>query len=69
MWLDDEGKIVKNKDTWTFEKPIASKAQSGFNTNLILEIYKSKKRIKKNEGYSKKPYKDQLGFYTIGFGH
>ena len=28
-----------------------------------------KKRIKKNEGYSKKPYKDQLGFYTIGFGH
>ncbi len=28
-----------------------------------------KKRIKKNEGYSNKPYKDQLGFYTIGFGH
>ncbi len=28
-----------------------------------------KKRIKKNEGYRKTPYKDQLGFYTIGFGH
>ncbi len=28
-----------------------------------------KKRIKKNEGYSNKPYKDQLGFYTIGYGH
>ena len=28
-----------------------------------------KDRIKKNEGYSDKPYKDQLGFYTIGFGH
>ncbi len=28
-----------------------------------------KKRIKKNEGYSNKPYKDQLGYYTIGFGH
>ena len=26
-------------------------------------------RIKKNEGFSKKPYKDQLGFYTIGYGH
>ena len=26
-------------------------------------------RIKKNEGYSNKPYKDQLGFYTIGYGH
>ncbi len=26
-------------------------------------------RIKKNEGYSAKPYKDQLGFYTIGYGH
>ncbi len=26
-------------------------------------------RIKKNEGYSSKPYKDQLGFYTIGYGH
>ena len=28
-----------------------------------------KDRIKKNEGYSNKPYKDQLGFYTIGYGH
>ena len=28
-----------------------------------------KTRIKKNEGFSLKPYKDQLGFYTIGFGH
>ena len=23
----------------------------------------------KNEGFSIKPYKDQLGFFTIGFGH
>ena len=30
---------------------------------------KLKDRIKKNEGYSDKPYKDQLGFYTIGYGH
>ena len=30
---------------------------------------KLKARIKKNEGYSNKPYKDQLGFYTIGYGH
>jgi len=28
-----------------------------------------KKRIKKNEGYSLVPYKDQLGFLTIGYGH
>ena len=28
-----------------------------------------KKRIKKNEGFSLKPYKDQLGLFTIGFGH
>mgnify|MGYP001164004565 CR=1 FL=1 len=27
------------------------------------------KRIKKNEGFSLKPYKDQLGFLTIGYGH
>lgn len=26
-------------------------------------------RIKKNEGYSDIAYKDQLGFYTIGYGH
>ena len=26
MLNDDEGKIVKNKDTWTFEKPIGSKS-------------------------------------------
>jgi len=33
-------------------------------------IYQSLiKRIKKNEGFSRKPYKDQLGFFTIGFGH
>ncbi len=28
-----------------------------------------KERIKINEGYSNKPYKDQLGFHTIGYGH
>ena len=28
-----------------------------------------KKRIKRNEGYSNKPYKDQLNFYTVGYGH
>ncbi len=34
-----------------------------------MSLKKLKLRIKKNEGYSKKPYKDQLGFYTIGYGH
>ena len=28
-----------------------------------------KKRIKKNEGFSRKPYKDKLGNLTIGYGH
>ena len=28
-----------------------------------------KKRIKLNEGYSPKPYKDPLGYLTIGYGH
>ncbi len=28
-----------------------------------------KKRIKINEGFSTKPYKDQLGHITIGYGH
>ncbi len=28
-----------------------------------------KLRIKKNEGFSIKPYKDQLGNHTIGYGH
>ena len=28
-----------------------------------------KKRIKLNEGFSPKPYKDQLGYLTIGYGH
>ena len=27
-----------------------------------------KKRIKQNEGFSLKPYKDRLGFLTIGYG-
>jgi len=34
-----------------------------------LRYYNLKKRIKKNEGFSSKPYKDQLGFITIGYGH
>lgn len=28
-----------------------------------------KKRIKKNEGFSFLPYKDSLGYFTVGFGH
>ena len=28
-----------------------------------------KNRIKSNEGFSYKPYKDQLGYLTIGYGH
>ena len=34
-----------------------------------LSYYNLKKRIKKNEGFSIKPYKDKLGFLTIGYGH
>ena len=40
------------------------------NYNVINLNYQNlKKRIKKNEGFSLTPYKDQLGFLTIGFGH
>ena len=28
-----------------------------------------KSRIKKSEGYRSSAYRDQLGFYTIGYGH
>ena len=34
-----------------------------------MSFKKLKDRIKKNEGYSDRPYKDQLGLYTIGYGH
>ena len=34
-----------------------------------LRYLKLIKRIKKNEGFSFRPYKDQLGFLTIGYGH
>ena len=34
-----------------------------------LEYNNLKKRIKLNEGFSTKPYKDQLGYLTIGYGH
>ena len=34
-----------------------------------MSYKKLKQNIKKNEGYSLRPYKDQLGFLTIGYGH
>tara|TARA_X000000368_G_C23051870_1_gene721827 strand:- start:2562 stop:2993 length:432 start_codon:yes stop_codon:yes gene_type:complete len=34
-----------------------------------LSYHNLKKRIKLNEGFSPKPYKDQLGYLTIGYGH
>ena len=34
-----------------------------------LHFKELKKRIKKNEGFSIKPYKDQLGHLTVGYGH
>jgi lysozyme len=34
-----------------------------------LGYYNLKKKIKLNEGFSGKPYKDQLGYLTIGYGH
>ncbi len=34
-----------------------------------MGYYNLKKRIKVNEGFSPKPYKDQLGYLTIGYGH
>ena len=34
-----------------------------------MSFKKLKNRIKKNEAFLDKPYKDQLGFYTIGYGH
>jgi len=34
-----------------------------------LKYLSLKLRIKKNEGFSVHPYKDQLGNYTIGYGH
>ena len=34
-----------------------------------MGYYNLKKKIKLNEGFSAKPYKDQLGYLTIGYGH
>ena len=40
-----------------------------FQLKKNLGYHNLKKRIKLNEGFSSKPYKDQLGFLTIGYGH
>ena len=39
------------------------------NKHITNTFQSLKTRIKKNEGYSNKPYKDQLGYGTIGYGH
>ena len=35
----------------------------------LINLSKLKERIKKNEGFRNRAYKDQLGNYTIGYGH
>tara|TARA_B110000014_G_C19964583_1_gene499268 strand:+ start:195 stop:632 length:438 start_codon:yes stop_codon:yes gene_type:complete len=35
----------------------------------LINIKRLSKRIKKNEGFSSKPYYDQLGNLTVGYGH
>ena len=34
-----------------------------------MGFHNLQKRIKSNEGFASKPYKDQLGYLTIGYGH
>jgi|TARA_B100001540_G_C15729768_1_gene607111 lysozyme len=34
-----------------------------------LQYISLRRRIKKNEGFSLTPYKDQLGHLTVGYGH
>ena len=34
-----------------------------------MDIDRLKNRIKHHEGYSKDPYKDHLGYWTVGWGH
>ena len=34
-----------------------------------MGFHNLKKRIKSNEGFASKSYKDQLGYLTIGYGH
>ena len=65
-----EESIIKNQDVWVFEKPVNASNPIWILTSTQLLKYKHlKKRIKKNEGFSKTPYKDQLGNLTIGYGH
>lgn len=52
------------------KNPSHQQAQHGCWSLLNKLHYRElKKRIKKNEGFSLKPYKDQLGYLTIGYGH
>ena len=49
---------------------MTAKAQNGFwFLHSCLNYLSLKLRIKKNEGFSSRIYKDQLGNYTIGYGH
>ena len=49
---------------------LTAKAQNGFwPLRNCLKYLSLKLRIKKNEGFSSRSYKDQLGNYTIGYGH
>ena len=34
-----------------------------------MQYINLRRRIKKNEGFSLTPYKDQLGYLTVGYGH
>ena len=52
------------------KKKLTAKAHNGpWSLHSCLSYLSLKLRIKKNEGFSRRPYKDQLGNYTIGYGH
>ena len=60
----------KNKTCGLFKKILTINRQYGFYPPPNLNKHTAlKERIKKNEGFRLKPYKDQLGFKTIGYGH
>lgn len=61
-------KYMEVQNTRQAEQDVSERLKEQYK-NIAIPTSSLEKRIKDNEGYSLTPYRDSLGYWTIGYGH